>query len=90
MDTLCLVYEVLGIKHKAICTSGKQSINGAISLAQETILRSVAHADARAHVKVHGPCCHQKSCGSPRSILQLAVKGKEVTFSVVLMTADSW
>lgn len=58
MDTLSLVYKVLGIKHKALCTLGKQSINGATSLAQETILRSVTDADARAHVNVHGPCCH--------------------------------
>lgn len=42
------------------------------------------------HAEVRGRCCHQKPFVSPRSVLLLTVKGKEVTFTVVLMTAGSY
>lgn len=40
-------------------------------------------------VDVRGPCCQQKLCGSPWSMLPLTLKGKQASFVVVSMTADS-
>ncbi|MEJ1278465.1 CD82 antigen [Cricetulus griseus] len=56
---------------------------------EETMFRSMACADTRDCVDVHGPCCHQRSCGSPYSMLLLTVKDKEATFVVTSKTADS-
>lgn len=42
----------------------------------ETMLRSVVHAVTRSHVEVHDLCC--PDC-----------KGKEASFAVVAMAADS-
>lgn len=41
------------------------------------------------HVDVGGPCCCQKSCGSPCSVHLPTVKGKEATFAETVMTTDS-
>lgn len=39
--------------------------------------------------EVPGRCCHQKPCESPWSMLLMHGKGKEMTFAMVLMTANS-
>ena len=49
----------------------------------------MAHADAGGYVDVCDPCCGQKACESPQSVLPLAVKDMEATFAMVLMTSDS-
>lgn len=45
--------------------------------------------DARGHLDVCGPYCHQKPGGSSWPMLLLTVKVKKVSFAVVSMTADS-
>lgn len=54
-----------------------------------TLLRSEARADAGGYVRVCDPCCRQKACEHPESMLPLTVKGEEATFVVMWMTADS-
>lgn len=41
------------------------------------------------HVHVYGPCRCQKTCGSPWSVFPLTLKGEEIAFAVVLVSADS-
>ena len=53
----------------------------------ESMLQSIIHAITKGHINVCALCSLQKPCGSPWS---LTVKGKEGSFAVVLMNADSW
>lgn len=55
----------------------------------ETMLRSMAYADAGGHVDAHGLCYHQRPRGGPHSMLLLTIKGKEASSSVESMTSDS-
>lgn len=72
--------------HGPCCSRGLCSCPWSV-LPLETMLRSVAGADARGYV--HGQWCYQKPCGSPWSMLPLTVKDKKATYSAVSMPIDS-
>lgn len=38
---------------------------------------------------VRGLCCHQKTCGSPWSVVSLTIKRKETSFALISMTTDT-
>lgn len=50
---------------------------------------SKVHVAAEGCIDISGSCCRQKPCESPCSIPPLTEKGKETSFAVVVMTADS-
>lgn len=79
MSTVCAVTESLFIFFNCLWSI----------LALETTLRSMAYADPGENVDACGPCFLQKSYISPWSILIRSLRGKETTFTTVLLTADS-
>lgn len=58
-------------------------------LSLRDVMMVMACAVAEGNVDVCGLCYHQKTCGSPWSVLPLTVMFRKTSSAVVLMTADS-